>query len=68
MCRRECCEHIVVSRLDFDSSDAPYSVVVPLRTTAEYEGIFWREFFGDIFFEKRVADFEIEVLNGEVTA
>jgi hypothetical protein len=54
--------------LDVDPSDAPYSVVVPLRTTAEYQGFLLARVLGDILFEKCAAGNKIEVLNGEVTA
>uniref|UniRef100_A0A2N9EJW5 Uncharacterized protein n=1 Tax=Fagus sylvatica TaxID=28930 RepID=A0A2N9EJW5_FAGSY len=44
-----------VHLLDVDPSDAPYSVVVSLRTTAEYQGFLLARVLGDIFFEKRAA-------------
>ncbi len=37
---------IVVHSSNVDSLDAPYSVVVPLRTTDGIPSCFWREFMG----------------------
>ena len=50
------------------SSDAPYSVVALLWTTDGIPRGFFGASLGDILFEKRAAENEIEALNGEVTA
>jgi hypothetical protein len=47
---------IVVRPLDVDSSDAPYSVVVPFWTTDGIPREVLARVLGDIFFEKRAAE------------